>query len=422
MRLVLSFLLSLMMSSVLSSAALQLGRYAVSSLTRIPLAARLSKFPQTYVPAARLTIAYMSPALGKRVFCIPTYDGSFGHMMTDAMVRKHFIESFVPGAEVISSEVLGTAFNPVHSYGEIEKQSHYLERLLELIANAGKVDLLLEGASVAADLRKALMTLTTSKEDLLYPLRNSKIDIVCEVEYVDKNQGHVLVEVQVSPLKDYSLDARALYYEAGVFARQLRRRDDYGSLKNVVCINILGGESCKGDVSDWRGHFAKREVRHYRFVDARGHQIIPGIELIQYPVFLLQDNPNVNQDWIKLLTSAHDQDEEILDDKSLPLPIHRAYELLDKRKLPLSFETLYKLERDCRNRSSEEVATKVAEGKARGLAEGEARGKAEERAKAHQTKLESAHGLLVAGTSPELVANSLKLPLDEVMRMFETQS
>ena len=77
MRLVLSMLLSLVMSSVLSSAALQLGRYAVSSLTRRPLAACLSKFPQTYVSAARLTRASRAPALGKRVFCIPTYDGSF---------------------------------------------------------------------------------------------------------------------------------------------------------------------------------------------------------------------------------------------------------------------------------------------------------------------------------------------------------
>ena len=353
-------------------------------------------------------------------------------MMTDEMVRKDFIEKFVPGAKVVSSQLLGTALNATHSYKDVEKQADDTEKLRKQISKSAKIDLQLDGKSVSSNLSQALRALTGDKDyflRLFTSLRDSKLDVVCEVEYEDAIRGTVLAEVQVIP-PDYSWDARALYYAASVFARQLRRGDEYDELKNVVGINILGGENREGSVIDWSTRFIKGEVRHYRFVDDKGNQIRPGIELIQYPIFLLKGCPQVDQTWIKLLTSAHEQGEEVFEDTSLTPAIRKAYDLLAERNMPKFLRDLYYMQRKYLSRSSDDVAIEVAKGKAEGKAEGEAKGEARglaqgearERTKAHQAKLESARGLLVAGTSPELVANSLKLPLDEVMRIVETKS
>ena len=134
-----------------------------------------------------------------------------------------------------------------------------------------------------------------------------------------------------------------------------------------------------GEVEDWKSVFSRGETRHYRVVDKQGRQIRPGIEILQYPVFLLRDNPDVNQEWIKLLTSAHEQGEEVLSDTSMAPAIHRAYELLAERNLPQFVKDAYYAQRRYLSRSSEQVAEKVAEGEAKGRAEGRAEGKAEGR-------------------------------------------
>ena len=248
MRVILSLLLSLALGESLASAALQWSsRFAYRGLQscRLPFAPGQVRFCAAGLGSV---VRFGGRALDKGVFCIPTYDGTFGHMMTDELVRKDFIENFVPGAKVVSSKLLGTALNPVHRDSSLTTEANNIIKLQKLIAQAASFELSLDGKVVSPSLHQTLVEVLKDRDDAtrsFASLKDAQMDVLCEVEYEDVTQGTVLAEVQVA-IPDYSWDTRTEYYAAGLFARQLKRGDDYKSLKNVVCVNILGGASRAG--------------------------------------------------------------------------------------------------------------------------------------------------------------------------------
>ncbi|MBT4880471.1 MAG: hypothetical protein HOI80_05590 [Alphaproteobacteria bacterium] len=145
------------------------------------------------------------------------------------------------------------------------------------------------------------------------PLKAAQMDLACHL-----SDGHfAIAEVQVVPQGFW--DRRALAYAALYFGRQLPSGDNWGELRKVIAINILGGG--KDEVRHWVDT-PKEVIRHYKFVDALNPaNIIDGIELIQYSV--LNEGPVEDprmREWVELFREAH----------------HKSWDDVDKVKSPVT--------------------------------------------------------------------------------------
>jgi predicted transposase/invertase (TIGR01784 family) len=121
-----------------------------------------------------------------------------------------------------------------------------------------------------------------------------------------------LIEMQLAP--HTACDLRALAYTAYAFCNQLKKGDKWKQLKKAVGISILGGGLRSDKVQRHWADTPSQCVRHYRFQEQlhKPSQYIDGIELIQYCLTNSAKNHNytqLQQDWLKLLTNAHNMQE-----------------------------------------------------------------------------------------------------------------
>ena len=334
----------------------------------------LTRYPKISFSSLGSTVPPPPIPYRKGIFCIPTSNTPFRNMLKDAEVRDDFIRAFVPGAKVIKSHLRDASLNPIQARYGLEEQSDALWKLCEDITKASHTTLKLDGQIVKNPGLKTLKDLAKDASDILRsvtPLKGSKADIICDVEYEDKTEGLTLIEIQVVPPVDYNWDARTLYYLAGIYFQQLRVGDKYSNVKRVIGVNILGGESRRGKKYDWKTRFKKGEIRHYQFIDRfNPMNTIPYIELFQYPIHLLQGSTSVDQNWIHLLTHAQYESERVLKDESLSLAIRKAYKIIKEDNLTIEDRESYIEEI---KQFEELFTTGKAEGKAEGLVEGKAR-------------------------------------------------
>ena len=476
MRLVLSVLLSLVMSSVLSSAALQLGRRftqssyhaqissqvssQVSSISRLMQPTMWTRAPQASLvsrfgwrSALKNPVEKPSPI----VFAEATKDKAFKRMLVEHKdaddVRLQFLQSLVPNLELESVELASSAY--FRHFVEYDRVGIFLKSKNTLDILNGFSDSSPEQLKIVQDgTQKESKVASSFRSDFVenfdslasafaVPFRRGFVDFICtpKASHSGIHPGHIFVEVQVLPQDRW--DQRALYYAALVYSSQLKRvekgvEDDkpWHKLKHVLSINLLGGQE-----RDSKYTWPRRSelLRHYKFVDIHklgvaldkgcklkrvmleGNSIPIGIEIMQYTLANIpeekpEDMSELQFCWFDLLRNSVYKTEEDVEKLSLMLPedsretFLKAWEFIRWENFSKADKLAYTREDLERGSYTEKFAEARAEGEAR------------ERTKAHQAKLESARGFLVAGTSPELVANSLKLPLDEIMRIVETQS
>ena len=129
--------------------------------------------------------------------------------------------------------------------------------------------------------------------------RHSQLDVVCKLS----TGGYALVEVQVKP-QDF-WDERSLSYAAAFYGNQLKRGAEWGELKKVIAINLLGGST-----NHWRETESQELKRHYKFVsniEGSQHEI-GALQLIQYnlnspKIDALPDSPL--KEWLQFWRSGH---------------------------------------------------------------------------------------------------------------------
>ena len=172
-------------------------------------------------------IPFLLPSGRRQIFCYPTFDSPFKYMMCNEQVRKSFLETFIPGAKVSKSSLDSTYINPI----QIERQNINPRFMISVIDSlASSKTILLDGSPVDKNFIKCVKQMKRYSSlivgSIKPQLRASEMDVVCDVNYIDeKDSSYVAVEIQVIT-GDY-WDQSALYYLAGLYARQLAKGDDF---------------------------------------------------------------------------------------------------------------------------------------------------------------------------------------------------
>ncbi|MBT4880560.1 MAG: Rpn family recombination-promoting nuclease/putative transposase [Alphaproteobacteria bacterium] len=303
-----------------------------------------------------------------QIFGIPTYDSAFRHMLTADDVRLDFVQTFAQNLDIVSTEPLDHNLAPIKDFTalrdilntkqtasvmhRIRKGELYVVETKSVQKHNGATQVFDEFAHHFNDLRDAFPR----------PLKAAQMDLACRL-----SDGHfAIAEVQVVP-QDF-WDRRALAYAALYFGRQLRSGDDWGELRKVIAINILGGG--KDDKRHWVDT-PKEVIRHYKFIDALNpSNVIDGIELIQCSVLNEGDiaDPRMRE-WVELFREAHHKSWDDVDKVKSPV-IREAYERLRMDKFPPNVMREYEKNDKEFSRYSGHTTMLVEEGREEGREEG----------------------------------------------------
>jgi predicted transposase/invertase (TIGR01784 family) len=286
-----------------------------------------------------------------QTYAVPTYDGTFKHLLSHEDVLQSFLETFIPDENVRVVRLLDAHLRP---FSEYEKARSFLNSK-KTIAVADKLSGLLNEKEVKDNQFNISFTnaitaqensvhggsefikgLAEFYDDILcgYPLpeRNSQVDVLCEVD----GKYYAIVEMQISE-KNY-WDKRALAYAANRYGRQLRKSQHWDNIKKVICINILGGSV---DKHTWKTH---TKFRKFTFKDQYNKVIDEGIEIFQYPLYRESvrkeadkrktvEDRNAFLEWIEFFEHADNKSES--DMSSIKTDeVRQAYELIKTENLP----------------------------------------------------------------------------------------
>jgi predicted transposase/invertase (TIGR01784 family) len=344
---------------------------------------------------------------GSQVFGISTYDALFKWVLDDPTVCPSFLNSFVPGLNVISSERLDDNMNPTKDL-QLLRKFVYATDTLEVVQNlkeSGGFEVRMKKNN-DSNYRKYirgtefLNELISHFGDILkgFPSDNysGKMDFVCRLD----SGEYALIETQV--IRKTYWDKRALAYLAAFYGKQLRRGGEWQNLKRVIGINILGGGV------DLETHWLDSPhefCRHYRFQEQnyKAQRFIEGMELYQYSLANM-DKSNLSEeqkDWLTFLRDSHKMSEE--DIKHIKTPaVRRAFERAKLDQLPLSQLMAYDKEYDSLKEYSDVLEHAKAESKAEGKAE---------------AKAEFALRLIQGNLSDEMILNYTNISFEELKQL-----
>lgn len=168
---------------------------------------------------------------------------------------------------------------------------------------------------------------------------DGSMDFVCEIN----DNEYVLIEMQVSPHDKW--DHRALGYTAWYYGNQMKRGNEWGKIRKVIAINILGG-----GVHD-KGHWKDRPhefMRHYKLQEQLHSEkrFIDGIEIFQYslmnaPARLDELGDRERQDWVTFFAKAALMSpEQVLQQIKTP-EVLAAFERASYNKMPKEIQSIY---------------------------------------------------------------------------------
>jgi predicted transposase/invertase (TIGR01784 family) len=264
-----------------------------------------------------------------QVFSRPTHDRIAKYVLSeDETVRIDVLKAFTGIDSLTSARQLDEHYNPFDPLYNLRKliNSASSQEVFETVRDSSDVEILLGGKKnkKASELLKGLSGLYSDLAHAFPSQRNrSTVDFLCETDF-----GFITIEFQVAK-QDY-WDKRALAYISSIYGNQLRTRDDYVQIQNVIGVNLLGD----GSTPYWKdGGF----VRDYTFVDQRNAKNkIPSLRLVQYSLGDanlshpdLKENEKLRQ-WIEFFKSAHEKKST---PPSVDEPVKKAYDMIRVDKL-----------------------------------------------------------------------------------------
>ncbi|MFN7633089.1 MAG: PD-(D/E)XK nuclease family transposase [Cyanobacteriota bacterium] len=264
-----------------------------------------------------------------QVFSRPTHDRIAKYVLSeDEAVRIDVLKAFTGIDSLTSARQLDEHYNPFDPLYNLRKliNSASSQEVFETVRDSSDVEVILGGKKnkKASELLKGLSGLYSDLAHAFPSQRNrSTVDFLCETDF-----GFITIEFQVAK-QDY-WDKRALAYISSIYGNQLRTRDDYVQIQNVIGVNLLGD----GSTPYWKdGGF----VRDYTFVDQKNSKNkIPSLRLVQYSLGDanlnhpdLKENEKLRQ-WIEFFKSAH---EKKATPPSVDEPVKKAYDMIRVDKL-----------------------------------------------------------------------------------------
>ncbi len=244
-----------------------------------------------------------------QVFSRPTYDRIAKYILSeDEAVRIDILKAFTGIDSLSSAKQVDEHYNPFDAFNKLREliNSNESKTLFGKINYSSEVKVSLYGGRTNKKAAEFLKNLASLHEDIskAFPdqRHRSTVDFICKTA-----SGYITIEFQV-PKQDH-WDKRALSYISSIFGNQLRTKNDYDEIEDVIGINLLGD----GSTPYWKdGTF----MRNYTFMDQMGSgKKIPSLRLIQYSlgdVDLnhkdLKKNERLKQ-WIEFFKSAHEKQE-----------------------------------------------------------------------------------------------------------------
>lgn len=314
---------------------------------------------------------------GQQVYANPIFDAAAKYLLADDEVRLGFMRTFTENPRIVSTELLDSSLNPLRTFTQARaflgdgRNADLMDRvrregeagLIKIIVGAeGEEETLRNGG----DFLLALSRIFGDLKKKFPPLeRHSQLDVVCRLD----NGEFILVEVQVKP-QDF-WDKRALCYAAAFYGNQLKRGGEWGDLRKVIAINLLGG-----DGKHWRD--APMEVvRHYRFVSTveGQHHEIDSLQLIQYNLLSQQINGLTQgelKEWLQFWKAAHQRKPEELAGVTTAA-VRSAYDRVRVAALPADVRAGYETEVADYLRYSQHIHAVEGTAHSKGVEEGESK-------------------------------------------------
>jgi len=251
-------------------------------------------------------ITFLGESKKMQVFSRPTYDRIAKYILSeDESVRVDILKAFTGIESLSSAKQVDEHYNPFDAFNRLREliNSYESKTLFEKINNSSTISVSLNGrkSKSTTEFLKDLANLHKDISSAFPDQRHrSTVDFICKTAF-----GYITIEFQVA--KQDHWDKRALSYIASIFGNQLRTEDNYGDIKDVIGINLLGD----GSTPYWKDGRFKRD---YTFIDQMGSENkIPSLRLIQYSlgdVNLnhkdLKENEHLKQ-WIEFFKSAHEK-------------------------------------------------------------------------------------------------------------------
>lgn len=313
--------------------------------------------------------------LEEKRYGIATYDALFKYVLSHTDIAPSFMRTFIPGLNIKSCKPLDEHMHPVKDF-----------QILRTFLSNKKTEKAYDILRFSSDLKVTCQDLDTGdwgEEDpavknffigLIQHFKSlqknfpkerydGKMDFVCHLD----NNERALVEMQVIPQDHW--DQRALAYAANLYSHQLLKGGDWGDLKKVIAINILGERG--GSKSHWK---TPDFMRHYKFQDQLSDgRFIDGIEVIQYAIAHVPeelDNQTL-RDWTTYLHRGHLMTKKEVEDTIQCPEVLKAFELSELERIPAEVRKAYEKQDKEFKRYSKHTEKIAKEREEKGREEGE---------------------------------------------------
>ena len=369
-----------------------------------------------YTQACIRTNEVLAMQVHNQAYGVATYDAIFKSVLSDDAIRPSFFHAFVPGITVMSSERLDNHMNPLKEFQVLRRllTKNDTSEMIEALQKVYGIEVTVARTEQDAHTRhekatQFLKALLAHYDDLAraFPkdLYDGSMDFVCKLD----NGEYALIETQVI-VQDY-WDKRALAYVAAFYGNQIRKGGDWGHIKRVIGVNILGGGI------DQHRHWKDTPdqfMRHYMFEEQlhKEPRFIEELQLIQYSI---QNEPKgeltqEQRDWLMFFKEGYRMSEAQVAAIQTDA-VQRAFERAKFSKMSHELRDVYEKEDLQYKRVSGAMEEKWQEGVAIGREEGVAIGREEGN---NAAKYAIARQLLREGLSLDLISRTTGLSIDDI--------
>ncbi|MES2199761.1 MAG: PD-(D/E)XK nuclease family transposase [Chlamydiota bacterium] len=275
-----------------------------------------------------------------QVYGIPTLDSAFKWVLSDDSIRASFFHTFIPHVHITSSERLNEYLHPLQKHQLLrnwlnkpasKNQAAFLhEKLDQIKVFIGDKKTKHHDKKATQFFEQFLRHYTEVTKVFPKEKYNGTIDFVCKLDTGE----YALIEMQVMPTDNF--DNRALAHAALLYGNQLEKGSNWGQIKRIIGINILGGGF--GDQMHW-ADTPNDYIRHYKFqdqVNKDNPHFITGMEIIQYALNNVPEKlpSQAEQNWFLFLKNAHNmKEEEVRKEIKTPEVLH-AFDMMKLKKMP----------------------------------------------------------------------------------------
>lgn len=195
----------------------------------------------------------------------------------------------------------------------------------------------------------------------------SRVDLKMQVD-----EKIVNVEMQISNEEHFR--ERTLYYWSRIYGSELKSGEDYGDLKETICINIVNFNLF--DCSDYHSHF--------KIMEKNRHEVLSDTFAIHFfELKKIGKNPDKNDRmklWLQLINAESEEELDMLENTNVK-EIEKAVLILKEISADEKMRYLAEMREKAMHDEANALNSAERKGREEGIAEGRAEGRAEERAK-----------------------------------------